>query len=169
MDRVKYMKEYNLKNKERIKAYAKQQYIKKQKILKEIRLKDKQSKGIYHNKEICNFYLRKALMPRDTRKPKDPKYFQIYYQKNKKRIAEKYHGLKRQIFDKLGNKCACCGFTEYSCLQIDHINDDGSRHRKYNSTMNQLKDMLEGHVKVQLLCGNCHNSKTKLGKCYHTL
>jgi len=64
------------------------------------------------------------------------------------RYDYKYNKLK--VYRLLGNSCSCCGLSEISCLQLDHVN-------------NTEKD------RFQLLCGNCHNSKTQLGKCYHSI
>jgi len=163
-----YGRRWRERNRERLREVAKKDYQLKKDILKQNRLEKKWSQCIYHSS--CDFYIRRALLlpPKQKQtKPQDKDYFKKYYAKNKDKIKAKYHKLRDDVYDKLGNKCACCGFSEKSCLQLDHINNDGAIHRKYTNTENQLKDMLNGFVQAQLLCGNCHNSKTKLGECYH--
>lgn len=171
MNRKEYMRQYRIKNADKIKAKNKQTYQEKKEFLKQNRYNKLWSKGIHHSSSYCSFYKRRSLLlsPPKNSKPKDPEYFKKYYWKNRDKVLAKYHNLKRKVFTKLGSKCACCGFTEYSTLQIDHIDDNGNIHRKHSTQRQIFQDVLDGVVKAQLLCGNCHNSKNILGKCYHTL
>ncbi len=71
------------------------------------------------------------------------------------------------------NKCACCGESEVRFLTIDHIDGNGSEHRKssgcgtgsvfYNWLLRE--GMPEGY---QVLCYNC-NLARRHGKCPHQL
>lgn len=92
------------------------------------------------------------------------------YNETKKRAYKRHRETVIEIY---GGKCKCCGETEEIFLCIDHINGGGNQHRKqitgHNSGSiliwlkknNYPKDMF------QLLCYNCNNAKTKLGKCPH--
>ncbi len=111
-------------------------------------------------------------------KPKNPEYFKKYYREHRadliKYETEKYRQHKLEVYRLLGNKCSCCGLSEVSCLQIDHINNDGADHRKSLNGGTRIYRYILTHYdtdkdRFQLLCGNCHNSKTQLGQCYHKL
>jgi len=111
-------------------------------------------------------------------KPKDPDYFKKYYQAHKadmkSNVLKGYRQHKLEAYRLLGNSCSCCGFSEISCLQIDHKYDDGNVHRReLNGGSKIYRYVITNWDKekdrFQLLCGNCHNSKTQLGQCYHKL
>ena len=60
-----------------------------------------------------------------------------------------------------GGKCAGCGITDYRILQIDHIKNDGYKHRKEIKTW-QFPMWLKknGYPKgYQILCCNCKQIK----------
>lgn len=37
--------------------------------------------------------------------------------------------VKQIVFEHYGNRCAYCGDTDFTRLQIDHMNNDGEQHR----------------------------------------
>lgn len=88
-----------------------------------------------------------------------------------------YHTDRRKkvrmaVFEKYGNKCACCGESLYEFLVIDHINNDGKGHRAmFNNHGDSIyKDILESpidHAKYQVLCHNCNMAKACFGECPH--
>ena len=47
-------------------------------------------------------------------------------------LKQKNIKTKLQIYSFYGNKCNCCGETEIKFLSLDHINNDGAKHRKEN-------------------------------------
>jgi hypothetical protein len=69
--------------------------------------------------------------------------------------------------------CACCGEKEMKFLALDHINNDGAKHRK------QIKAREGGAIiyrwveknnyppMFQVLCFNCNWAKSKYGECPH--
>ena len=72
----------------------------------------------------------------------------------------------------LGGSCACCGETEKTMLEIDHINNDGSRHRESSGgsvgTYNDIVAQGFPRDKFQVLCSNCNHSKRRnMGVCAH--
>ena len=77
---------------------------------------------------------------------------------------------KLEVIEHYGGKCACCGEDELSFLTLDHINGGGSKHRK---SVGGGKDFYvamkrQGYPDgLQVLCANCHLSKTVLGQCIH--
>lgn len=57
-----------------------------------------------------------------------------------------------------GGKCAKCGIDDFRILQIDHIKDDGYKHRKEIKTW-QFPMWLKKHdypKGYQILCCNCN-------------
>ena len=86
--------------------------------------------------------------------------------------------LKLKVFTAYGNKCACCGgydiaINQYNhiFLTIDHINDDGHKHRKAigsNRVYNWLVKNSYPKHNFRLLCWNCNcGRKTNGGICLH--
>lgn len=75
--------------------------------------------------------------------------------------------LRCEAISAYGSKCACCGETEKTFLDLDHINNDGSQHRRElgNSTQIMLQLKNEGWPKnrIQLLCCNCNQGKVRNG------
>ena len=120
-------------------------------------------------------------------------YFKNYYQKNKekiiKQIMAKYDKEraalyarkatirnKKLVFTHYSNgsiKCACCGEPNISFLSIDHVNNDGNKHRRavsaglggtrfyYWLIKNDYPD------EYQVLCMNCNWGKRLDGICPH--
>lgn len=68
-------------------------------------------------------------------------------------------------------RCARCGFSDVRALQIDHIDSDGSSHRKDRQHTCIYLDIARGRntTPVQILCANCnwikrHESNEVLGR-----
>ena len=77
-----------------------------------------------------------------------------------------------------GPDCRCCGESERSFLELDHIDGGGNAHRleinkgKHNKGSTPTMHWLEmnGYPPgFQVLCANCNKSKAILGECAHTL
>lgn len=97
---------------------------------------------------------------------KDPEatklYWRAYYHRNKavrNEMSRRSRATTRALaFEALGNKCAWCGLTTPSVLEIDHINGGG--HAEVNSRRHSIR-AAKGDVEgLQLLCANCHREKT---------
>lgn len=85
--------------------------------------------------------------------------------------------IRQSVLMAYGNCCACCGEREYRFLTIDHINGGGGEHRR------SLSKRGDGDVSstgvyywimknnyppgFQILCFNCHLTKTRYGICPH--
>lgn len=50
-------------------------------------------------------------------------------EKARAKAREKYKILRRQVFEKLGVRCYCCGIEDIRFLTIDHIHNDGKLER----------------------------------------
>ena len=79
---------------------------------------------------------------------------------------------REAVFEAYGNRCACCGETEKAFLTIDHMNNDGSAHRKAIGKKICLWLRRKGFpAGFRLLCYNCNLGRDKCeGKiCPHAL
>ena len=111
-------------------------------------------------------------------------YCKTYYSKNKEKkkiwSAERYQRLKDAVFSAYGGyRCACCGETEPLFLTIDHIENNGSEHRKeiFENSDQKTGDYrqmtgvrtyrwLENNnfpAGYQILCANCNQGKFRNG------
>lgn len=81
--------------------------------------------------------------------------------------------LKLEIINEYGGACQCCGENEPRFLAIDHINGNGSEHRKEIGIKGGyrfylwLKENKYPKDNFQLLCMNCNFAKGKNGTCPH--
>jgi len=94
-------------------------------------------------------------------------------------MIEFRRALRIEAFNAYGGaKCACCGETEFTFLQLDHMNDDGAEHRK--RLMPSRKHGLSSTVVFadlkrhgwpsgyQVLCANCNiDRELNNGTCPH--
>ncbi len=65
-----------------------------------------------------------------------------------------------------GYRCACCGADEALFLTIDHVNNDGSRHRRQVGASKELFRWLKknGYPEgFQVLCSNCNQGRYRNG------
>lgn len=69
--------------------------------------------------------------------------------------------IRRQILAKYGGKCVRCGFDDADCLQIDHVNSDGSYDRAFTTSPSRMnrKILEDTSGMYQLLCANCNCKK----------
>ena len=104
------------------------------------------------------------------------KCFRICKECNKKRKNKQNLLLKEQTIVEYGGKCACCGDKNIIFLTVDHINGNGSEHRKsiqsnYKMTGTNFYRWLRKHNypkdNYQILCFNCNFAKHTLGICPH--
>ena len=99
-----------------------------------------------------------------------------WYQQNKQKQCEKVKERMRKIrlevlihYSENPPKCKCCGETYLEFLTIDHINGNGSEHRRNMKNSNiyvelRSKKFPEG---FRVLCWNCNSSRGCYGYCPH--
>jgi hypothetical protein len=87
-----------------------------------------------------------------TKTEKFKNHRKSHYQK----LVEKY---KIIVFELLGGKCICCGFSDPRGFQIDHINGGGHRQRGGMNMYSFYKFVLAHPEEFQLLCANCNQIK----------
>lgn len=96
-----------------------------------------------------------------------------YHQANKHRVnanlTERRRAARREIMDRLGNRCQCCGETTPVFLTIDHVQNDGAADRKLSRHLMHARILAEGcpAERYQILCWNCNAAKGLLGACPH--
>ena len=76
---------------------------------------------------------------------------------------------KRCVMLMYGGECACCGQSDPQTLQIDHVNGNGSAHRKTIRAGDIYAFLAARDVSpdYQILCANCNRAKQVLGACPH--
>lgn len=95
----------------------------------------------------------------------------------RKRRREWSYRLRDIVFAHYGGYlCVCCGETEKSMLTLDHINNDGAKHRRSEPAMRWAAHMYAWLIRqkfpplFQVLCYNCNISKFRnSGTCAHRL
>ena len=89
-----------------------------------------------------------------------------WYKESNTRIKNKIERQEesKKVFDHYGNKCICCGTKDLDVLSIDHINDDGYKHRKQvGSGATFYRWIIKNNFPpdLQILCWNCNIKKYK--------
>lgn len=127
----------------------------------------------YHqeHREQRNRYERKY---REFHKEQRREYMRKYYQKHSECYKELYqkhkdcvreqkrkyrHTWRMKVFEKLGNKCVRCGFSDIRALQIDHVNGGGVKElRELNGDSPKFynKVLADTNGNYQILCANCN-------------
>jgi hypothetical protein len=110
-------------------------------------------------------------------KEKSNQYSRNYYQEHKKRLQlesiKRRRILREKIFAHYGDRCTCCGETQKEFLSLDHINNDGAKHRRELGISTGGNRFYLWVVRnnyppgLQVLCYNCNLSKEKYGYCPH--
>lgn len=88
-----------------------------------------------------------------------------YARANKQRVAERWRAMRIMVFEAYGGaKCRCCGESIYEFLTIDHMDNDGAKHRA--AIGSHLYRWLIEHdypEGFQVLCFNCNAGKHRNG------
>lgn len=91
--------------------------------------------------------------------------------KNNERLKKRRFERKLRVFSAYGGKCSCCGEPNHMFLSIDHIKNDGSKHRKEVKPevfYSWLENKGFPKDRFQLLCHNCNFGKRlNNGVCPH--
>lgn len=73
------------------------------------------------------------------------------------------------VIDGYGGQCICCKEHIKQYLELDHINNDGKADREINCAGTPyFRQLIKAGFPpgLQVLCGNCHNAKTKQMVCH---
>jgi hypothetical protein len=91
-------------------------------------------------------------------------------------VQKEYHlKIRKEVLEKYGNKCFCCGENNWAFLVIDHINNDGNKERRdlYGSQSGSSHSFFlklrreDVRIDLQVLCWNCNSAKSLYGCCPH--
>ena len=77
---------------------------------------------------------------------------------------------KIKVIEYYGGRCNCCGEKDIRFLSIDHINNDGAKHRKSINGNNLYVWIINNNYpeELQVLCWNCNCGKRiNNGICPH--
>lgn len=90
-------------------------------------------------------------------KPKRIRYNNQYH-------IERYIKYKKIVMEHYGNKCSCCGETNFWFLALDHKNNDGYKLGRSRKVMRfstlVIRSKEHGYPKsLQILCYNCNQGK----------
>lgn len=83
------------------------------------------------------------------------------------RQRNRYRAIRAEVIDAYGGRCACCGESEATFLELDHVDSDGAEHRRMigrgaHATYKWAKD--QGFpASFQLLCANCNQGRHRNG------
>lgn len=116
----------------------------------------------------------KATVARQHRlyKARNKKKTQEIYLRSKRKFVERERkrnrDLKHQAIVTYGGACACCGESHECFLTIDHVYNDGARHRKQRKENGGMGDSIYRYLKkagypkdgrFQVLCYSCNCAK----------
>ena len=165
--------EYKLENQEKLKLRSREYYLKnKEKIDEQNRKWHRENKDKYYetakrwrenNKERYRAKMRAAS--------------KIWSANNKDKIITNRqrtrNKLREDVLAAYGNKCKCCGESTKEFLCIDHINNDGAKHKRENNIKSAqamytwLRKNNYPKDGFQILCHNCNCAKGFYGECPH--
>lgn len=101
-----------------------------------------------------------------------------YYQENRAALnvdnRRRKQAIKKQVFERYGKACACCGEKHSEFLCIDHLNGGGIKHRKKINTHGGTEFYAwlkrNGYPQgFRTLCHNCNMAIAMFEKCPHKL
>lgn len=87
------------------------------------------------------------------------------------KIRKKHREKRELVFAQYGNACACCGETTYEFLHVDHVENNGSSHRRKIGQTQIINWLIAQNFPpgFQVLCANCNLAKAFYGVCPHQL
>ena len=88
-----------------------------------------------------------------------------FREKSREYHQKKTKPLREQVLAHYGGVCACCGETEPLFLTIDHVNNDGAKHRKEVASNHLAKWLVDNDFPedFQILCFNCNCGRQRNG------
>ena len=137
--------------KECARAYAKKRYWSNP---EKHRLTAKESQRIRKEKGLC---LNCGLTTGGYRNGLCRRCFDMKLKTSKDRHTRN----RKTVLSHYGGKCVCCGETEPLFLTIDHINNDGAKHRKKTKGIQFYPWIIRNGFPedLQILCWNCNMGK----------
>ena len=89
-------------------------------------------------------------------------------QRATERMKLLYAELRTEMIEAYGGQCKCCGESEATFLELDHIHSDGSAHRRKigrgsHNTYRWAKKHGWPKDVFRLLCANCNQGRQRNG------
>ncbi len=157
------------------------------------REKDNQQRRRYYQEHRAEILIKKKAYRdahREERRQRQREYNKRRYATHSgeyKTRAQLYHAAHREerlayararviaeratVLQHYGGKCVCCGETEPKFLSLDHIKNNGGKHRKAihagGSSFYHWVIKHDFPADLQLLCHNCNMAKGFYGQCPH--
>ena len=106
-------------------------------------------------------------------KDRKAKWYATAREHSLNRMSAWRYAVRSRAIEVLGGKCACCGESRETMLEIDHVNNDGAAHRSEakGGVYRTYREMAASGVRnprFQVLCANCNASKHRNGgSCEH--
>ena len=133
-------------------------------------IQDLYQNKIYNIKELASIYnvAISTIRIRLGRSPARPQCKIDYYYRNKQAHKERtrkwWENYKFKVWNHYSNydiKCNCCGEREIEFLSLDHINNDGKKHREIVHNLYVWIIHKNYPPGFQILCMNCNWAKGK--------
>jgi hypothetical protein len=124
-------------------------------------------KNLERKREVNKIAMRKyrKKYPEKIKKQRK-KFWLLHGDKYKKISREKNKITRKEIIDKYGGKCDCCGINDYRFLCLDHKNNDGYKARKYIRAGFGLHKWIKKNNypdSIRVLCFNCNFGRAFYG------
>lgn len=121
------------------------------------------------------------LEGRKLRRPELAAYLRTWSRRNPERVKRyvekervKFRALKAEFISAYGGECSCCGESEPRFLTLEHVNGDGSLHKKLvaKNTYALYRDLKKRSWPkdgYSILCFNCNLATSHGEECPHRL
>lgn len=186
LDERRYQKKYRRTHRKRLKKLKKVYYRKNRSRIKEYRRARRKDiseyNKSYHTAHRAELLPKMRVRTRQWLKRPDVRSHRKFWSRGWRKTHPGVNGqanrksrarLKRMVIARMGGKCKCCGEKEIEFLTIDHVLEDGARHRKRlklggGSIHRYIRDHNYPKRRFQILCANCNMSK-RIGRggCIH--
>lgn len=122
-----------------------------------------------HREEMCARHreARRQRMQTPAGEASYKAYCEAHREKKNMDSKARRYNRKVDVMSRYGGRCACCGEEQVDALCMDHINGDGSVHRKEIGSGRLYKWLQDNDYPAgfQVLCWNCNAVKSIRGKC----
>lgn len=136
------------------------------------RYREKHPDRIKKSREKCKPWMKEYIKEyrKDPKNIKHEREYHIEYREQNRKNINKWsrlrkYKIKQQLLKEMGQKCVCCGITEWWLLTLDYIKPiKGIRNRSESLVAKLLKNK-ELQREFQIMCFGCNNSKNTGEKC----
>lgn len=78
---------------------------------------------------------------------------------------------RKEVIAAYGGECLCCGEKDWHFLSLDHINNDGAKHRREVGASGVYKWAIDNKFPptLRILCFNCNMARAFYKNCPHEI